>query len=89
MFGECADQEECDRNMDVINFIAGEPLFYLALAFITGLMVGSFLNVVIYRVPLMLEREWKQQCAELMDLEPVEEKARFNLLTPGSAQARS
>ena len=71
--------------MDVINFIAGEPLFYLVLAFITGLMVGSFLNVVIYRVPLMLEREWKQQCTELMDLEPVEETARFNLLTPRSA----
>jgi leader peptidase (prepilin peptidase)/N-methyltransferase len=85
MFGLCVDQEKCDRNMDVINFIAGEPSFYLLLAFITGLMVGSFLNVVIYRVPLMLEREWKQQCAELMELESAEEKATFNLLTPRSA----
>ncbi len=70
--------------MDVINFIAGNPMFYLVLAFLTGLMVGSFLNVVIYRLPVMLEREWKQQCSEIMNLEPMEEKARFNLLTPGS-----
>jgi leader peptidase (prepilin peptidase)/N-methyltransferase len=30
-----------------------------------GLVVGSFLNVVIYRMPVMLEREWRQQCAEI------------------------
>ncbi|MCH9026251.1 MAG: prepilin peptidase [Proteobacteria bacterium] len=71
--------------MDVINFIAGNPMLYLVLAFLTGLMVGSFLNVVIYRLPVMLEREWKQQCSEIMDLEPVAEKARFNLLTPSSS----
>ncbi|MEE8109210.1 MAG: prepilin peptidase [Gammaproteobacteria bacterium] len=70
--------------MDVINFIAGLPLFYLVLAFLTGLMVGSFLNVVIYRLPVMLEHDWKQQCSEIMNLEAVDEKAKFNLLTPGS-----
>src|SRR5262249_27085263 len=30
-----------------------------------GLLVGSFLNVVIYRIPVMLERQWREQCAEL------------------------
>lgn len=70
--------------MAVINFIAGIPPFYLGLAFLTGLMVGSFLNVVIYRLPVMLEHEWKQQCSEIMKLEAVEEKTTFNLLTPAS-----
>ena len=70
--------------MDVINFIAGIPLFYMILAFLVGLMIGSFLNVVIYRLPVMLEHEWKQQCSEIMNLDPVAETARFNLLTPAS-----
>lgn len=34
-------------------------------AVVLGLLVGSFLNVVIYRLPIMMEREWRQQCAEL------------------------
>ncbi len=70
--------------MDVINVIAGNPLFYLILAFLTGLVVGSFLNVVIYRLPIMLEHEWKQQCSEIMNLEPEEETATFNLVKPRS-----
>ncbi|MCZ6500192.1 MAG: prepilin peptidase [Gammaproteobacteria bacterium] len=70
--------------MDVINFIAGIPLFYMILAFVVGLMIGSFLNVVIYRLPVMLEHEWKHQCSEIMNLDPVAETARFNLLTPAS-----
>ncbi len=71
-------------NMDVITYISDIPLLYLILAFLTGLMIGSFLNVVIYRLPIMLEQDWKQQCSEIMNLEPVEEKAKFNLLTPPS-----
>lgn len=47
-----------------------------------GLMIGSFLNVVIYRLPRMLEREWRAQCAELQG-ETLEEAA-FNLATPRS-----
>ena len=38
---------------------------FAAVAFVFGLMVGSFLNVVIYRLPLILDREWRAQCAEL------------------------
>ena len=34
-------------------------------ALVLGLLVGSFLNVVIYRLPMMLERQWRAQCAEL------------------------
>ena len=70
--------------MDVINFIAANPALYLALVFITGLMVGSFLNVVIYRLPIMLERETRQQCCEILELDSPEKTAKFNLLTPRS-----
>ena len=38
----------------------------IALGVLLGLLVGSFLNVVIYRLPIMMEREWRQQCSELL-----------------------
>ena len=50
---------------------------------VLGLLIGSFLNVVIYRLPLMLEAQWKAECAEHSGLElPVAEK--FNLSVPRS-----
>ncbi len=48
-----------------------------------GLAIGSFLNVVIFRLPKMMEAEWRAQCAELAGREP-EPASRFNLLVPGS-----
>jgi leader peptidase (prepilin peptidase)/N-methyltransferase len=53
------------------------------LAGIFGLLIGSFLNVVIYRVPKMMERQWAQECAELSGVQP-ELAEKFNLLTPRS-----
>ncbi|MDD5336174.1 MAG: A24 family peptidase [Rhodoferax sp.] len=50
---------------------------------ILGLLVGSFLNVVIYRLPVMLEAQWRAECAELAEKEPPAAK-RFNLLLPRS-----
>jgi len=54
-----------------------------ALAGILGLLIGSFLNVVIYRVPKMMERQWAQECAEMGGAAP-EPAEKFNLLTPRS-----
>ena len=48
-----------------------------------GLLVGSFLNVVIYRLPKMMERQWAAECAEMSGLEPVA-AAPFNLMVPRS-----
>ncbi len=48
-----------------------------------GLCVGSFLNVVIYRLPEMMQRNWLQQCAELRG-ESIESQPAFNLITPRS-----
>jgi len=48
-----------------------------------GLLVGSFLNVVIHRLPQMLERQWAAECADFTG-QPVKEDERFNLLVPRS-----
>ncbi len=50
---------------------------------ILGLLIGSFLNVVIYRLPLMLEAQWKADCADLNGQE-VADSETFNLLMPRS-----
>jgi len=61
-----------------------QTLFLFTIAFIS-LSVGSFLNVVIYRLPVMLEREWEQQCHELLNLPNDNTKhERFNLAHPRS-----
>jgi leader peptidase (prepilin peptidase)/N-methyltransferase len=51
---------------------------------IIGLMVGSFLNVVIHRLPKMMERDWRSQCAELNGQTP-DSAPRYNLMVPRSA----
>ncbi len=54
-----------------------------AMGGVLGLMVGSFLNVVIYRLPRMMEHQWTAECAAL-DGQPVAAQERFNLLVPRS-----
>lgn len=49
-----------------------------------GLLVGSFLNVVIYRLPVMMEVRWRRDCCELLELEPEKQEAPLNLATPNS-----
>ena len=53
--------------MDLIELLASSPGLFVILAALLGLIVGSFLNVVIHRLPLMMEREWRTQCAELLE----------------------
>lgn len=70
--------------MAVFEFLQLNPLFLYISVLILGLTVGSFLNVVINRLPVMLKREWKQQCDELVGKEPEQQLTRFNLLVPAS-----
>jgi leader peptidase (prepilin peptidase) / N-methyltransferase len=51
---------------DIAELYATNPLLFTGSVFVIGLMVGSFLNVVIYRLPIMLEREWRAQAAEIL-----------------------
>jgi len=61
-----------------------DPAVALPAAAALGLFVGSFLNVVIHRLPKMMERGWNEQCAELAGREP-DAAPRYNLAVPRSA----
>jgi leader peptidase (prepilin peptidase)/N-methyltransferase len=52
--------------------------------FSLGLVVGSFLNVVIYRLPLMMETRWRKDCCELLEVPQEQEAPRLTLATPNS-----
>ena len=68
-------------------FTATPWLFYTTILFF-GLCVGSFLNVVAYRLPLMMERDWKLECHEFLELDKPDVKPdllSINLATPSSA----
>ena len=61
-----------------------ETALFIVIALL-GLIFGSFLNVVIYRLPIMLDREWRKQCKELLDIEgDNSQKSSFNLVYPRS-----
>ena len=68
--------------MTPFEYIASPPVF-VTVAAMLGLAIGSFLNVVIHRLPRMMEREWQAQCAELRGEAPAAEP-RFDLMRPRS-----
>jgi leader peptidase (prepilin peptidase)/N-methyltransferase len=75
--------------MSVIELLAASQPLFIGTCLVLGLAVGSFLNVVIYRLPLMLDREWRAQCAELAGHDShsttVAAAEPFNLVVPRSA----
>lgn len=69
---------------DISTMLRQEPTFFIIFSVIIGLLVGSFLNVVIHRLPIMMEREWQNNALEMQGKEiPVSEK--YTLVTPRSA----
>ena len=62
-----------------------EPWFYLTAITLFGLTVGSFLNVVIYRLPKIIQRGWKSECCELLEIaQATSDQGEFNLAFPNS-----
>ena len=61
-----------------------QPAFLPWVALVFGLCVGSFLNVVIHRLPKMLERGWREECAELAG-QPLPQEPPYSLVVPRSA----
>jgi leader peptidase (prepilin peptidase)/N-methyltransferase len=75
--------------MDLFDTFRAVPWFFLGTAAVFGLMVGSFLNVVIYRLPKMMEADWRQQCMEFLHPEQAEKeyaaaRPKYNLVVPRS-----
>ena len=71
--------------MEVLHLLESSQLFFLLACGALGLVVGSFLNVVIYRLPLMMETAWNRECREHAGISAdTDEQQRFNLLTPAS-----
>ena len=70
--------------MSFITLLQTAPILFISLCATIGLMVGSFLNVVILRLPKMMEREWHQQCAELRG-ETIETLPPLSIAKPRSA----
>lgn len=70
--------------MALLELLAGSPALFVILTALFGLMIGSFLNVVIYRLPLMMQREWRAQCAELLDQAIPDDTPRLSLWGPRS-----
>ena len=68
----------------MIELLQSSTAFLAIVTGLLGLLVGSFLNVVIHRLPKMMEREWAAQCAELRG-EELPAPERYNLVVPRSA----
>jgi len=72
--------------MEILHLLETSPVFFVIATGTLGLIIGSFLNVVIHRLPIIMNRAWTSECREhLGETSPESgELARFNLLTPAS-----
>jgi len=77
--------------MTYLALLQHNPVLYLSLIVILGLLVGSFLNVVIYRLPIMLKRQWQADCVAFLEQEEskpsvsvADSHETFNLVVPRS-----
>ncbi|GIU46737.1 prepilin peptidase [Shewanella algidipiscicola] len=83
-----------------IDLMAQHPWLFAAISFVFAATIGSFLNVVIHRLPVMMKREWQQECNQYLKeyhqalIAPIADKldapidafpAKYNLIVPGSA----
>jgi len=72
--------------MSVLALLQTHPSLAVGVASVLGLLIGSFLNVVIHRLPIMMERDWQQQCAELRGetVAADTQVPRYDLVSPRS-----
>ncbi len=71
--------------MGMIDVFAAHPGFFVGTMTALGLLIGSFLNVVVLRLPVMMEREWRSECRTLLEIDDTENDAEpFDLIRPRS-----
>ncbi len=69
----------------MLQLFSESAITFISVIGILGLLVGSFLNVVILRLPVMMEKEWHAQCNDLLGNEPSDKEEKpFNLVSPNS-----
>lgn len=68
----------------MLELMQASPATFIVVAGVVGLLVGSFLNVVIHRLPIMMQRGWQEECALLNNQEPPQ-LPKYNLVVPRSA----
>ena len=78
--------------MAIIDLLSESPPILVSICVVLGLLIGSFLNVIVYRLPIVMERDWKQQCYDYLGIENAEPHTHltsekfevFNLWKPDS-----
>ena len=71
--------------MPLLDFLASHLLALVLCTLLVGLLIGSFLNVVVYRLPKMLLRDWQAQAREILNLPADADGQTFNLILPNSS----
>ena len=71
--------------MFLLDFLASHALAFVLCTLLVGLLIGSFLNVVVYRLPKMLLRDWQAQAREILNLPAENGGQTFNLILPNSS----
>lgn len=77
--------------MQALHWLSENPTAFIVLVGVFGLLIGSFLNVVVHRLPLMMQRQWRLECQALLEEQgcqvsgPALPSERYNLVVPGSA----
>lgn len=70
--------------MDIVQFFADNPDVFILVIAIVSLFIGSFLNVMIYRLPKMMEQSWSEECRIYLGLKPHKDTETINLWLPFS-----
>ena len=72
----------------LFDYLQASPIAFIVLTAVLGLLIGSFLNVVIYRLPVMMDREWRAACEDTLSphstMAGTQTEPPFNLITPHS-----
>ncbi len=71
--------------MSLLDFLASHAPAFVLCTLLVGLLIGSFLNVVVYRLPKMLMHDWQAQAREILNLPAEADKQTFNLILPNSS----
>jgi len=71
--------------MNILSLFNAQPFLFYSVMGVFGLCIGSFLNVVIYRLPSMLQHQWRQQCQDFLEIKDANTNHQtFNLMWPAS-----